>query len=337
MGVGREHLPLDEVVERRDGRPVEHGTARDAEQGGVGQELGRRSPRGVLVHGREELVPALHAPRRRGEVGVLHHVGATDQEAEVLVLLRAVGREHRVAVGGRPRSTAPRRCGRCRGSPASRGRTRTTDGTAGGGGHAVEHRHVDHLAPPRGLGGPEGGERAHRGVGARDPLAQPAARGQRLGLRPPLMPRRPGAGLEGELGRGQPDQGPSAPKGVIVTTTNLGLRPGPARRRSARRSPAGRRPPPGLDLDDRALRRSGSRRARWIASAAERVTTGRLDPDDVRPGVGEQLGAVRPGDVAGAVEDARMGQHHGAVSEVRAADGRGWVALLSDGAAGSGS
>ena len=116
------------------------------------------------------------------------------------------------------------------------------------------------------------------------------------------MPRRPGAGLEGELGRGSARPGAVGAERRDRDHHQARVVPDAAPS-FGRRSPAGRRPPPGLRPRRPSFEALREVEERAGSPAGGRVTTGRLDPDDVRPGVGEQLGAVRPGDVAGAVED----------------------------------
>ena len=108
------------------------------------------------------------------QVGVLHHVGATDQEAEVLELLRAVGRDHTQpsAVGTIDGTST---LGRCRGSAASRGISANTDGKVDMV-TAMQSSIATSTTSPRPVAAAPRAAARHRGVGAGHPLAEPAAR-----------------------------------------------------------------------------------------------------------------------------------------------------------------
>ena len=195
----------------------------------------------------------------------------------------------------------------------------------------LEHRHVDQLT-----GRPltERGEGADRGVQARHPLADLTTdRGGRpVGTPPGQSDDASRPGLEGELGRrssvprtGEPERADRGDHQVGVgVAENVRIAQGRLRHPGTPRRPhddvgVGEQPVEGrgvAPVDDRtALTRAEVGEERTVDPVCDRGTRGRpapqrvalrrLDLDDIGPAVGEQLGAVGPGDPEGQVDDAQ--------------------------------
>ena len=244
-----------------------------------------------------------------------------DHHHEVGELLRAVRRERRVAVDARLDRRDLERAGRA--AHLRPAEELGEDGRVGvhGEGHGVEQRHVDVIAVTGAPRREPRRDRAHCGIGAGHPLADPAAGSDRRALGVAAAAGRAAPGLQRELGRG-----PVAPRAVLPERRDRhdherGV--AGAQRRDVER--AGRA---ALDDDVRtraevehvvvarfaehdALRRVEELEQRPGRPGAHGFTCRRLDLDDVGTRVSEQLRAVRTRDLRRDVDDASSGQHAG--------------------------
>ena len=323
VGAVNEHGALEEVVvgqhrlaiaDRGDGNP-EQGGLLDALRGGP---LGR-----PLVDDSDDLVEAPGPAGGGGHHRVVEQIGPFDQDEKVPKLLSGRGREADEPVrGGGDRWHLDPAAGTGRGLAPEAGMQ--PGKRVQGDGHALEERYIEVAAPSRSPGGPHAGQGGDRGVDTADPLAEAAAGGQRGAVRPSPPPDRTGPPLEGELRRRPLRPRPAA--------AERGDRDNRQRRVGVEKAlrlddprlpilddqvgPTGQLDHPGIvgAGHDRSLGRVEKSEEQTVAGpqvgscgvpAAQPVALGRLRLDHVGPGVDEQLGAVRTGDVARQVENAQ--------------------------------
>ena len=231
-----------------------------------------------------------------------------DHQAEVAELLRAVGREHGVAVRRRLDRRHLDRAGGPHERMPTRHRREDRRHHRHRHGDAVEQRDIDVRALPGALRRPPRRDGADGGVGARDPLAESATDGRRGAVGVAAGAGRAAQACSVNSVAGRPTHGPSHPYGVIVTTTNAGL-PTPQASRSTGSSTTTRTSASASSFNNTRFDRLRTRNNAPGAPRPERIAAVRLDLDHVGAGVGEQLRAVRPGDLGGAVEDPDAVEH----------------------------
>ncbi len=276
-----------------------------------------------------------HALVPAGERRVVDQVGTLDQHQEVAPLLRRDGAEADPAVArrldGRDLDRARERPGMSREAlPHHRVRRH-------GERHHLEEREVDVLAAAVASRAVPDGERDRRRVRAAEPFPEPAAGGEGRPIRRAARRGRAAPRLERELGRRPPAPRPAATEGRDGDERDAGvprphrlriepdasIAPGPRLSTTmsapvassrTRSRPAGEpRSTAALRLEVLRKRNSTPSSSRPAAvptrsSAAADRRAGLLDLEHVGAGVGQQLGAVRPGDLGRQVEDADAGE-----------------------------
>jgi hypothetical protein len=310
------------------------GAAGDAQQLAALEQLGGRVAPGVGTDLGADLVGAGDAGHHVGEHRILGPFRALDEEREVHPLLGGEDAEADPAIGGRldrghVLARRQREDLREMSPDAARVGQRRQDG--------LELREIDPRAATVPTGRPQRGRDAERRVGSREPLddltprsqrRQPGAAARGRGAAPGLeceVVRRPGGPVarRPEAREREPARLRADPrKGLLAEPT--GLEPTDrtavedhvaiAVEREQRRATR-----PALEVEDeRALARSQVAEEQPVAVGIEggfaeppppqRIALRRLDRDDVRPRVGEQLRRITPGDAAGQVEHANAGE-----------------------------
>ncbi len=314
------------VVDHR--RPVADGGDRHPQLGGPTDDLLGRVAGGPGLHGGLELLGPLGADVDVDQGLVGEQVAPLDEHEEVLELLVGDGGEADPAVG--------RRLDRGVVDVAERRLLGGLDAVELGEeravgvhpeGHGLQDGQVDVLTDPRRPAHPPGGDGGQGGVHPGEVLAEAPPDGERWSVPAAPGARRPAGRLQRELrrrpvgprprqtvGRDRDDHQvgvvPPQPVGVQVGTAEDDIGAGGELLDPADHGPLGRvqEPEEGRVL---ALGQVDPGRR----PPPQRVTLGALDLDDVGPGVGQQLGGVRPRHLRRPIEHPQAVQHRPSMAD----------------------
>ena len=315
-GMFDEDAALDELLELLDRGTVQYRSHGDAQQARLFEHGGRRPRPRVGPRHFPKLAAMLEARGGAHVAFVIAYLGVADEHGEVGELLRTVGREIHPTIGrrldGRDLNPAGRRSHRW--SPATGGERREDGGEGDhADGHAVENGHVDVATDAGVVGAPPRRQRPDGGVGPGQPLADPASRGEGGRVREAAAARGTAGRLQREFGCGATHPGSRRPEQADGDDDLVGV--GPTCRQDVE-----------VRAGDNDVRRPHdpffvSTRYRSLGRVEEVEEAGdvgpptvsgidRFDHHDIGAGIGQQLGAVGPGQTARQVGDAKVPEHH---------------------------